>query len=85
MHMNERVAVSLLVSVRNPAQVFPILSVSDLGAYTSSWSFLKTPGNRRSELGTPVGTGSGFHDCVKQILVQNILFGPFALSRLTIF
>ena len=72
MHMNERVAVSLLVSVRSPAQVFPILSVSDLGAYTSSCTFLRTPGNQRSELGTPGGAHSGFHDCVNQILVQKI-------------
>ena len=64
MHLNEIVAVSLLVSVRNPAQVFSILSLSNLGAYTSSWTFLRTPENRHTELGTRVGTHSGFHDCM---------------------
>ena len=42
------------------------------------------PVNRRCVLGTPVGTHPGFHTCMNQILVQKMLFGPFALSRLTI-
>ena len=85
MHMSERVAVSLLVAVRNPAQVFTVLSVPDLGAFTSSLTFRRTPVNGRSALGTPVGTHPGSLTYMNQILVQKILSGHFALSRFTIF
>ena len=60
-----------------PSQLLRILSVSHLGAFTSSWTFWRTLGNRRCELGAPVGTHRGFHTCMTRILVQKTVVWPF--------